>query len=58
MVNRFTIFKIKIKTKSKDELQKIENLKIEHNHYINNKTPENLLKHLVIVRNKFRGFQI
>jgi hypothetical protein len=53
-----TIFKGIIKPKSNEESRKIENLKNEHKHYVNNKTPENLLKYLAIVGNRYRGFKI
>jgi len=56
MVNPFTISKEIINPKSKEELQKIENLKIKH--YINNKIPGNLIKYLAIVGNRYRGFKI
>ncbi|CAI6371936.1 unnamed protein product [Macrosiphum euphorbiae] len=53
-----TISKGIIKPKSNKESRKIENLKNEHKHYVNNKTPENLLKYLAIVGNRNRGFKI
>lgn len=53
-----TISKGIIKPKSNEESRKIENLKNEYKHYVNNKTPENLLKYLAIVGNRYRGFKI
>ncbi|KAE9544732.1 hypothetical protein AGLY_000274, partial [Aphis glycines] len=53
-----TISKGIIKPKSNEESRKIENLKNKHKHYVNNKTPENLLKYLAIVGNRYWGFKI
>jgi len=58
VIKLLTISKGIIKPKSKEELRKIKNLEIEYKHYINNKTPENVLKYLAIVGNKYRCFKM
>jgi hypothetical protein len=53
-----TISKGKIKPKSKEELKIIEFVSKQYDQYLKNKTPENSLKYLVIIGNRYQGFKI
>jgi len=53
-----TISKGKINPKSKEELKKIEFVSKQHEEYLKNKTPENLLKYLALIGKRYQGFKI
>jgi len=53
-----TISKAIIKPKSKEELKKIEFVSKQYEEYLKNKTPENLIKYLTIIGNRYQGFKI